>query len=205
MLKVHRINHSLPLLPHWTSPHACVDLNEPCTPAGVLALNMEHTHVETKRLQAANTRRFRQLPLHTTCARVLETITGWQGWSSWLCKGSFGPQSCTAPLFARVARLQLLQHTGGRCVSCDMLVRNHTPHLDTVYCKLHKLPLLLNCTTDKGQTPQQRQTHSYQLQAHACPMLQPVLLTVSAIQSTTPDTACFNNLFASGTPLVKHC
>lgn len=45
----------VPLSPHWSSPHACVDLNEPCPPAGVLALYMEHTHVETKRLQAANT------------------------------------------------------------------------------------------------------------------------------------------------------
>lgn len=38
--------------PHWSSPHACVDLNQPRPSAGVLALNMEHTQLEAKSLNS---------------------------------------------------------------------------------------------------------------------------------------------------------
>jgi hypothetical protein len=36
--------------PDGPSPHACINLNEPRPPAGVLGLNMEHTQVEAQRL-----------------------------------------------------------------------------------------------------------------------------------------------------------
>jgi hypothetical protein len=39
--------------PHRPSPHACIDLYQSSSPAGVLALHMEHSHVEAKSLHGS--------------------------------------------------------------------------------------------------------------------------------------------------------